>query len=155
VTEPESGASVKVGFMLGPAEGQDTSDPDVAQAIQDWADETMGYAVGCAARRGLKLGTLALTAEESPWWDLRKVGFPERPHQDENPRTADFDAMTPLLVVLERLQMQMLDEDPVWVLPDSVLPGVTSAYGIPVVRAQVDAPLLGHTGSQSGREVGS
>lgn len=83
---------------------------------------------------------------ERPWYDLRNNGFPERPAS-----FGEFDVITPLLIVLKRLKTQMLDDGLVWILPDSVLPGITTAYGIPVVRAPVAVPLLGHTGSQSGR----
>lgn len=53
---PDDRDAVRVGFVLGPAEGQDTADPDTARTIQDWADDVMGYAYGAAITRGLKLG---------------------------------------------------------------------------------------------------
>ena len=37
-----------------------------------------------------------------------------------------------------------LHADPVWLLPDDVLPGAVSAYGLDVVRADVDVPMLAY-----------
>lgn len=57
-----------------------------------------------------------------------------------------FDEIVHLLVAHDRLRMAALDQDLVWVLPSNVLPGVTTAYGIPVLRAEIPEPLLAHTG---------
>jgi len=56
-----------------------------------------------------------------------------------------FAAITPLLVLLSRVRMalNLPDSQVVLLLPDDVLAGVTSAYGLAVVRAPVRAPMLG------------
>lgn len=57
-----------------------------------------------------------------------------------------FDILAPLLVQLGRLANAGLDHDVVWVFPPEVLPGVTKAYGIPVVRGwQLPEPYLAHS----------
>lgn len=61
----------------------------------------------------------------------------------------DFAALAPLLVLLDRVEKAHLPSDGLtWVLPSSVLPGVTAAYGIPVIRAEVPEPLLAFKTSQ-------
>lgn len=55
----------------------------------------------------------------------------------------EFGRLAPLLDVYERLRVQMLDADLVWHLPVDMLPGVTEAYGIPVVRYD-GPPALAH-----------
>ena len=58
----------------------------------------------------------------------------------------EFAVLAPLLVLLNRLRSARLDADLAWLLPPDVLPGVTSAYGLPVIRAAVDHPMLAHEG---------
>ena len=50
------------------------------------------------------------------------------------------------LEMLERHRAAGVTEnaDPVWVLPDDVLPGAVSAYGLDVIRADVDGPMLAY-----------
>ncbi|WP_031165986.1 hypothetical protein [Streptosporangium roseum] len=56
----------------------------------------------------------------------------------------EFAILAPLLALHERLEAAALDADLFWVLPPDVLAGVTKVYGIPVIRAEVAAPLLAH-----------
>ncbi len=57
-----------------------------------------------------------------------------------------FADLAPLLVLKQRLEeaarLHVDDGDLVWVLPSSTLEGVTAAYGIPVIRAEVPEPML-------------
>lgn len=62
------------------------------------------------------------------------------------PDFGEFDKLAPLLMTLKRLQVHALDQDLVWLLPADVLAGVTSAYGLPVIRGAVDQPMLAHKG---------
>lgn len=52
-----------------------------------------------------------------------------------------------LAVTLERLQLQMLDPGAVFILPHQVLPGVTHVMGTPVVRADVERPMVAIPGA--------
>jgi hypothetical protein len=58
----------------------------------------------------------------------------------------EFANLAPLLVLKQRLEeaaIVMFDESNLmWVLPPSLLAGVTEAYGIPIVRADVTEPML-------------
>jgi hypothetical protein len=58
----------------------------------------------------------------------------------------DLGVMAPLLVLRDQLRAVMLDTDMVWILPPDVLAGVSAAYGIPVVRADVPEPMIGLPG---------
>lgn len=52
-----------------------------------------------------------------------------------------------LAVTLERLQLQMLDSGAVFILPRQVMPGVTHVMGTPVVRADVERPMVAIPGA--------
>lgn len=56
----------------------------------------------------------------------------------------EFGALAPLLVLRDRLRAAALDTGGLtWMLPDDTLPGVTSAWGIPVVRVPaLTEPML-------------
>jgi hypothetical protein len=56
----------------------------------------------------------------------------------------DIYRMTPGLILLERLRCVCLVENVAWVLPPSELPGVGSAWAVPVVRAPVSGLYLAH-----------
>lgn len=56
----------------------------------------------------------------------------------------EFTVLAPLHGLRDRLKRAGLDEGLVWVFPESTLPGVTAAYGLPVVRADVSEPMLAH-----------
>lgn len=55
----------------------------------------------------------------------------------------EFQRIIGLRIKLDRLVTQGLGGGAVFVLPDDILPGVTAAYGMPVVRAPVAKPMLG------------
>jgi hypothetical protein len=52
-----------------------------------------------------------------------------------------------LLVTLDRLAEQALAEGAVFILPPGVIPGVTHVYGTPVVRADVEQPMVAVPGA--------
>lgn len=54
----------------------------------------------------------------------------------------EFAAIAPLLARRNDLRMHMNMEPDAWVLPPDVLPGVTMAYGLPVIRADVPRPMM-------------
>lgn len=56
-----------------------------------------------------------------------------------------FATVAPALALLGRLRMALgiPDEQLALLLPATVLPGVTSCYGLAVIRADVAAPMLG------------
>lgn len=56
-----------------------------------------------------------------------------------------FADIAPALAMLPDLRAAtgLHDDQLAWVLPESVLPGVTRCYGLPVVRADVPEPLIG------------
>jgi len=56
----------------------------------------------------------------------------------------DFITLAPLMDTHARLRAYQLDDDLCWLLPAAILPGVTSAYGLPVLRPGVDEPMLAH-----------
>lgn len=67
------------------------------------------------------------------------------PAADPSAQFGEFAKIIPLLATLERIQAELAREDDlVWVLPADVLPGVTEAYGLPVLRAEIGEPLLAH-----------
>lgn len=55
----------------------------------------------------------------------------------------EFGEIVHLLVHLDRVREYRLDADVHWILPNDTLPGVTAAYGFPVVRADVPEPMIG------------
>lgn len=54
-----------------------------------------------------------------------------------------LERFAPLLVLQWQLKHQMLGWDICWILPPEVLPGVTRAFGVPVVRADVPTMMVG------------
>ena len=56
----------------------------------------------------------------------------------------EFEDLAPLMVLRERLESAALDDDLAWVLPADILPGVTMAYGLPVLRMDGVTPMLAH-----------
>jgi len=56
----------------------------------------------------------------------------------------EFALLAPLLVLYRRLETAQIARDLQWVLPHTVLAGVTQAYGLPVVRADVPEPMLAY-----------
>jgi hypothetical protein len=56
----------------------------------------------------------------------------------------EFTVLAPLHDLREQLERAGLGEGLVWVFPEKTLPGVTKAYGLTVIRADVPAPLLAH-----------
>lgn len=56
----------------------------------------------------------------------------------------EFEQLAPLMLLRERLESAALDNDLAWVLPTDVLPGVTMAYGLPVLRMDGVSPMLAH-----------
>lgn len=58
----------------------------------------------------------------------------------------EFAEVASLLPTLMRLRAHGLDADATFILPEKVLPGVTSAYGLAVVRAAVPLPMIGLPG---------
>jgi len=60
----------------------------------------------------------------------------------------EFAKIAPLLSTLELLRKHGIDRDVCLILPASVLPGVTSAYGLKIHRADVPEPMIGIPGGQ-------
>jgi hypothetical protein len=56
---------------------------------------------------------------------------------------AQLKALDPGVFTAHQLRQVNLDHGLTWVLPIDFLPGCTQAYGIPVLHADVPAPLLG------------
>lgn len=54
----------------------------------------------------------------------------------------------PLMVQLDRLKEQMLAEGAVFLFPRALLPGMTSIYGTPILRADVEAPMVAIPGAR-------
>lgn len=55
-----------------------------------------------------------------------------------------------LMILLDRLQGQLLAGGAVLILPHGFLPGVTHVHGTPVVRAGVDVPMVAVPGGRAG-----
>ena len=52
-----------------------------------------------------------------------------------------------LMVQLDRLKEQMLDDGAVFLLPREMMPGMTSIYGVRVLRGDVEAPMVAIPGA--------
>lgn len=61
----------------------------------------------------------------------------------------EFETLAPLMLLRERLESASLNEDLAWILPTDVLPGVTMAYGLPVLRMDGVSPMLAHRTQES------
>ncbi|MFD0855172.1 hypothetical protein ACFQ07_23235 [Actinomadura adrarensis] len=59
----------------------------------------------------------------------------------------EFAELAPVLVTLSRLQDKGLGKGAVLILPEGLLRGVGTAYGMPVVRADVPKPMIGVPGA--------
>ena len=59
-----------------------------------------------------------------------------------------FADMAPLLVKRDQLRAQGLGDGAVLILPPGILAGVTQAYGMPVIRADVPEPMIGLPGEK-------
>lgn len=82
---------------------------------------------------------------------LEELNKPVFAAEFESLPAAAYEAGRPvvmsLMVTLERLQLQMLDPGAVFILPRQVLPGVTHVMGTPVVRADVERPMVAIPGA--------
>ena len=52
-----------------------------------------------------------------------------------------------LMVQLDRLKLQMLGGGAVFLLPREMMPGITSIYGVRVLRGDVEAPMVAIPGA--------
>jgi hypothetical protein len=63
---------------------------------------------------------------------------------DQDDYYGEFQAIAPLIVLTGYLKESGFDKGRLtFVLPNDVLPEITQAYGFPIVRADVPAPLIG------------
>jgi hypothetical protein len=63
---------------------------------------------------------------------------------DPQADVGEFAELAPLHALRDRLERAGLTDGLVWVFPSTTLPGVTKAYGLPVIRADVPSPMLAH-----------
>ncbi len=55
----------------------------------------------------------------------------------------EFAFLVELRIKLSRLEEHGLGKGAVFILPADLFAGATTAYGLPIVRAEVPAPMLG------------